>query len=281
MNEYNDAIQRLEISERPAGTTIRRSIFPIPRKNTPWNYNYIFRTTGNMNIPKYSIPQHLILCNHNAKCVATQKSQLNTLVEAIQQEISSVETSISDTKADISSHEALYELHLSANNQTSANSELEQINTLKVTLNEYEIELNRLKGQLDEYNEQLEELANDAKTVFDFPLDQQFTLAQGNRKSIAIRTINIEACEYELDEISMTDDVAFVASTINPWSKNNIIGGATQTFQGMPRMFPWDNQQHITIWFLNSYGRIVESPCIKGVIDLELIIDNENTFSYE
>ena len=69
MNEYNDAIQQLDMHERPSGTTIKRSIFPIPKKNTPWNYNYIFRNKGNMNIPKYSIPQQLIISNHNVRCV--------------------------------------------------------------------------------------------------------------------------------------------------------------------------------------------------------------------
>ena len=66
MNEYNDAIQRLEMPERPPGTTISRWTFPIPRKDTPMNYNYIFRNTGNMNILKYSIPQTLLIVNHNS-----------------------------------------------------------------------------------------------------------------------------------------------------------------------------------------------------------------------
>ena len=236
MNEYNDAIQRLEISERPPGTTIKRSIYPIPRKDTPWNYNYVFKNTGNMNIPKYSIPQHLIVVNHNKLCVKQQKEELDEMINTVSDEI--------DATTD-------------------------------------ESEIKRLELRLEEYATQLEELENDAKTVFDFPLDQQFTLAQGNRKSIAIRAVNIESCSYKIDDEEIMDDVEFVASSINPWSKNNIISKVDQTFQGMPRMFPWDNQQHITIWFLNSYGRIVESPCIKGSIELELIIDNENTFSYE
>ena len=61
-----------------------------------------------------------------------------------------------------------------------------------------ETEIKRLEKRLDEYATQLEELENDAKTVFDFPLDQQFTLAQGNRKSIAIRAINIVLVHIKL-----------------------------------------------------------------------------------
>ena len=111
-------------------------------------------------------------------------------------------------------------------------------------------------------------------------------MTPGNRKSIAIRAINIEAVEYETededgDAIKTTDDVTYVASTINPWSKNNIIGRIVETFHNMPRLFPWDGQKYITAWFLDSKGERLTSPSLKGSIELELIIDNENTFGYE
>ena len=193
MNEYNDAIQRLEMPERPPGTTIRRSMFPIPKKNTPWNYNYIFRNTGNMNIPKYSIPQQLIIINHNTRCISTQKSELDKLVESLQTEISTYETYVSNTKSDVNSKQAEYDFAVLALDDENAAQLLTELQELQEKLNNYELELKRLNNQLEEYQSELTELENDGKTTFDFPLDQQFTLAHGNRKSIAIRAVNIEA----------------------------------------------------------------------------------------
>ena len=318
MNEYNDAIQRLEISERPPGTTIRRSIFPIPRKNTLWNYNYVFRNTGNMNIPKYSIPQTLIIVNYNQDWIDARTTELNTLIansktalstaeetldsaeatynEALEKLLSLQETvrqaqetleqaeqAYHDNPDDDDLYNAFYEATLTYNEAVDALEEYAEGDyaTADNKLAIAESEIVKLTNQIENYESELKNLGYSGISVFDFLLDEQFTLAQGNRKSIAIRAINLEPVPYTCGQETKTDDVQFVACSINPWSKNNIIGNISQTIQSMPFMFPWNGQQHITIWFLNSLGQNIKVPCIKGSIELELIIDNENTYAYE
>ena len=280
-SEYNDALQRLEISERPPGTTIKRSTFPIPRKDTPQNYNFIFRNTGNMNIPKYTIPQVLILNNHNINYISEQRSSIQQKIVTSQNTITTTNSKILTATNNLSSAETGYYNASLLDDDEQMATYLAQITRYKEELNDLQNELIRLKKEIEEYEIQLKELEYDGKTTFDFPLDQQFTLAQGNRKSIAIRAVNLTACEYTINGQSYTDDVAFIASSINPWSKNNIIGRTSETFHNMPRMFPWDGQQNLTVWLLNFNTRIINSPCVRGSIELELIIDNENTYAYK
>ena len=63
MSEYQEALSRLNMPERTPGITISRSQFPIPRKDTPWNYDRILKETLNTPLPKYSIPQRLFINN--------------------------------------------------------------------------------------------------------------------------------------------------------------------------------------------------------------------------
>ena len=274
MNEYNDAIQRLEMPERPPGRTISRWTFPIPRKNTPWNYNYIFSNTGNMNIPKYSIPQTLMIINHNQDWIDERTTEINTIITNLQAELVTARTAVDDART-----EAYDLLETYLNDQSDENFDAWQ----EAVKNQQKCnsEVDKIKNQINNYESELDELGYVGVSVFDFYLDEQFTLAQGARKSIAIRAINIEPLEYTCNNEIKTDDIQYVCSSINPWSKDNIVGNISQTFHNIPRMFPWNGQQHISIWFLNSFGKHVSIPCIKGSIELELIIDNENTFGYE
>ena len=61
MSEYLEAISRLNMPERTPGTTISRAQYPIPRKDTPYNYDRILKETLNTPLPKYSIPQRLFI----------------------------------------------------------------------------------------------------------------------------------------------------------------------------------------------------------------------------
>ena len=47
-------------------------------------------------------------------------------------------------------------------------------------------------------------------------------------------------------------------------------------------MFPWNGSPEIKIWFIyGSSGEIVNVPACYGIIELELIIDNENTYALD
>ena len=63
MSEYLEAISRLNAPERNPGISISRSLFPIPRRDTPINMNRIMAETLNSPLPKYSIPQVLSITN--------------------------------------------------------------------------------------------------------------------------------------------------------------------------------------------------------------------------
>lgn len=182
MNEYNDAIQRLEIQERVPSLGLPKLHFPIPRKDTPRNYNYIFNTTGNGNIPKYTFPQNLII---------TEKFE--------------------------------------------------------------------------------------GAGAINYDLDKQFINTPGYRKSIAVRAINITIDSSQ----SIDPNNLLVCSTINPYSAQNILGRLTETFHNIPRVFPWDGNYQVKVWFNGINGDAQPVPKCTGVIELELIIDNENTYAFD
>ena len=116
--------------------------------------------------------------------------------------------------------------------------------------------------------------ANDVPYL-SFRLDEQFVHTQGYRKSIAIRSIYIIPTDTSQKN-------NFVCSTINPWSAKNIIGRLTELFHNIPRMFQWDGSPEIKIWFLkNPTGERINVPVATGIIELELIIDNENTYALD
>ena len=61
MSEYLEAISRLNMPERTPGVDIPRSLYMIPRNDTPYHKNRIMAETLNTPLPKYSIPQVFIL----------------------------------------------------------------------------------------------------------------------------------------------------------------------------------------------------------------------------
>ena len=83
------------------------------------------------------------------------------------------------------------------------------------------------------------------------------------------------------DGISHSTPARFICSSINPWSQKNIIGQLSETFHNIPRLFPYNGERYIDFWFIDQNGTIVNEPIIRGHIELELIIDNENTYAID
>ena len=86
--------------------------------------------------------------------------------------------------------------------------------------------------------------------------------------------------------LTISDEKSFdspfnICSTINPWSPGNIIGSVDQFYQNLNRLFPYDNQQEIKLWFTNRYSKSMNNNFLSGYIDLELIIDNLNNFAMD
>ena len=61
MSEYLEALSRLNAPERTPGVYIPRSLFMMPRRDTPYHKNRIMAETLNSPLPKYSIPQVFFL----------------------------------------------------------------------------------------------------------------------------------------------------------------------------------------------------------------------------
>ena len=61
MSEYLEALSRLNAPERTPGVYIPRSLFMMPRRDTPYHKNRIMAETLNSPLPKYSIPQMFFL----------------------------------------------------------------------------------------------------------------------------------------------------------------------------------------------------------------------------
>ena len=72
-----------------------------------------------------------------------------------------------------------------------------------------------------------------------------------------------------------------LCSTINPWSPGNVISSIDQFYPQLNKLFPYDNQQEIKLWFINQYGDRIYNNLLTGYIDIELIIDNLNNFAMD
>ena len=118
------------------------------------------------------------------------------------------------------------------------------------------------------------------ETKFRFEIDPTFITTQGYRKSIAVR-MNRFFNSFGEGDVSYQSPVEYVCSSINPWSQKNMLGLIQENFYGMPRLFPWNGEKYIDIWFLNRQGEIVQNPIVRGYLELELIIDNENTYAID
>lgn len=92
-------------------------------------------------------------------------------------------------------------------------------------------------------------------------------------------------CQLDIDFSTMKNtevEHLFVASTLNPWSSGNIIGYFQEDFTSLNRIFPYDNSQTFKVWFVTDRGKILRNVSfVSGFIELELIIDNQNSFAID
>ena len=74
---------------------------------------------------------------------------------------------------------------------------------------------------------------------------------------------------------------ASICGSINPWTKNNLIAPLTYTSDTLTKVFPWNGCTEARFWFINDKGEKVRWRVVRGYIDLELIIDNSNTYALD
>ena len=113
------------------------------------------------------------------------------------------------------------------------------------------------------------------QTDYYFDFDKSFVNAIGDRKSVAIRTIHFGEVDGSFDA-----SVA-VCSTINPYSKQNIIGSCYETHDVLNKIYPYDRQSNFILWFARPSGEKIYNTDLIGFLDLELIIDNTNNLNLD
>ena len=72
-----------------------------------------------------------------------------------------------------------------------------------------------------------------------------------------------------------------LCSDINPWTAKNVISSYSFTSDALNKVFPFNGNDEIRFWFLDVEGNPVKYDYARGNIDLELIIDNTNTYALE
>ena len=114
------------------------------------------------------------------------------------------------------------------------------------------------------------------QNTYYYDFDKAFVNAIGDRKSVAVRTIQLGS--YVDDT---TNPRFSVCSSINPYSNKNIIGSLCETHDMLNKIFPYDRQINFSIWFLDEDGERYTNDIYTGYIDLELIIDNTNNLNLD
>ena len=74
---------------------------------------------------------------------------------------------------------------------------------------------------------------------------------------------------------------AAVCGSINPWTKNNLIAPLTYSSDTLTKVFPWNGCTEAKFWFINENGEKVRWRVVRGYIDLELIIDNSDSYAID
>ena len=72
-----------------------------------------------------------------------------------------------------------------------------------------------------------------------------------------------------------------VSSSINPWSKYNLISSLRFSSDTLTKMYPYDGNPEVKVWFTDRNGKRVNWKTARGYIDLELIVDNLDTYAID
>ena len=72
---------------------------------------------------------------------------------------------------------------------------------------------------------------------------------------------------------------ASLCSSINPWTKNNLIAPLSYSSDTLTKVFPYNGCTEAKFWFINNNGEKVRWRSVRGYIDLELIIDNSDSYA--
>ena len=87
-------------------------------------------------------------------------------------------------------------------------------------------------------------------------------------------------------KLLLPDDIidyrsATLCSDINPWTQYNILAPVDFNSDTLTKVFPWNGNTEIKFWFIDDSKDKKRWRYVRGYVDLELIIDNTNSFAID
>ena len=86
---------------------------------------------------------------------------------------------------------------------------------------------------------------------------------------------------FKIPKTTLDVRQASICGNINPWTKNNLIAPLTYSSDTLTKVFPWNGATEARFWFINEDGEKVRWRVVRGYIDLELIIDNSDSYAID
>ena len=96
-----------------------------------------------------------------------------------------------------------------------------------------------------------------------------------------LNSINEIKIELPLPKNMLDVRQSSICGNLNPWTKNNLIAPLTYASDTLTKVFPWNGSTEARFWFINEKGEKVRWRVVRGYIDLELIIDNSDTYALD
>ncbi len=87
--------------------------------------------------------------------------------------------------------------------------------------------------------------------------------------------------EWKVTDHPINYGYGSLCADFNPWTSNNIISGYEFQSDSLTKIYPYNGNDEIKFWFLDTNGERVKYNYARGYVDLELIIDNNNSFAMD
>ena len=87
--------------------------------------------------------------------------------------------------------------------------------------------------------------------------------------------------EWKITDRPINYSYGALCSDINPWTAQNVISGYEFQSDSLTKIYPYNGSDEVKFWFLDLNGNSVKYNYARGYVDLELIIDNSNSFAMD
>ena len=344
--EYDEALSRLEASERSPLPYAPLPYGPVPNHCNYMNWNRIMAETRQGVLPKYSILQRIDLGSQNDLVNVSDAKEYTYTLDPSFTFAKGARKSIAVRAVDIynvipngqtvSAHEQfkcgfrIRYLNGAAPGQVEfllSDIDYECSNDLPVSMNNFARALNRMiyaecyakdtkvlqSGFSCYYNAEDNEiliqlLSSPSRTITFMAIEGYDDTVWNEEPAWRVSASSI-ADYYNLNSTGRLDPIDFtyelladenmiqihlplprnmidvrrssVCGNINPWTKNNLIAPLTYTSDTLTKVFPWNGSTEARFWFINDKGEKVRWRVVRGYIDLELIIDNSDTYAID